>query len=195
MTNAICIGGFDYRTPAREEGPALAAMARRCFAETFGHRYDRAELDPFLDQAYGPQGLPAEMDDPQTEFRIACRDGAVVGYAKLSPLRAPAADAQPGALELRQIYVLAEWQGAGVASVLMEWAVARAMARGAPELYLTVFDHNQRAKRFYARYGFSESGRCTFRMGARVDDDRIWRKTLDGHALPLHSPASPRTAP
>ncbi|MEW9570847.1 N-acetyltransferase family protein [Rhodanobacter sp. Si-c] len=178
MNDAARTGCVDYRTPAREEGPALAAMARQCFVETFGHLYDSAELDPFLDQAYGPQGLLAELDDPQTEFRIAHRDEAVVGYAKLSPLCAPAAGAQPGALELRQIYVLAEWQGAGVAPALMEWAVARATARGAPELYLTVFDHNHRAKRFYARYGFSESGRCTFRMGSRVDDDRIWRKPL-----------------
>jgi ribosomal protein S18 acetylase RimI-like enzyme len=74
--------------------------------------------------------------------------------------------------------VLARWQGAGVAPALMEWALARARARGAPELYLTVFDHNHRAKRFYARYGFGESGRCTFRMGSRIDDDRIWRKPL-----------------
>jgi len=184
MNDSVRIGGFDYRTPAREEGASLAAMARRCFVETFGHLYDETDLHPFLDQAYGPQGLLAEMEDPQTEFRIACLDEAVVGYAKLSPLCAPAENAQPGALELRQIYVLAEWQGTGVAPTLMEWAVARAQARGATELYLTVFDHNHRAKRFYARYGFSEWGRCIFRMGARLDHDRIWRKTLDAGRLP-----------
>lgn len=179
MNDPVHISGFDYRSPAREEGPALATMARQCFAETFGHLYDRADLEQFLDQAYGPRGLLADMEDPLTEFRIARLDDAVIGYAKLSPLRAPAKNAQPSALELCQIYVLAPWQGVGVAPALMEWALARAKVRGAPELYLTVFDHNHRAKRFYSRYGFSESGRCTFRVGSRIYDDRIWRKSFD----------------
>lgn len=179
MNDSTRIDGIDYHTPERQEGPALAAMARQCFAETFGRLYEATDLDPFLDHAYGAQGLLADMDDPQIEFRVACSDGAVLGYAKLSPLHAPAENARTGALELRQIYVLSKWQGTGIASTLMDWAIARARARGAPELYLTVFDHNQRAKRFYARHGFAESGRCTFRMGERVDDDRIWRKPLD----------------
>jgi diamine N-acetyltransferase len=47
---------------------------------------------------------------------------------------------------------------------------------------LTVFDHNLRAKRFYTRHGFSEVGHCTFRLGDRVDDDRVWRKTMCGRS-------------
>ena len=60
----------------------------------------------------------------------------------------------------------------------MQWALATARMEDAPEIYLTVFDHNARAKRFYTRHGFAEVGRCTFRLGERVDDDRIWRKAL-----------------
>ena len=57
-------------------------------------------------------------------------------------------------------------------------ALATASADDAPEIYLTVFDHNERAKRFYRRYGFAEAARCTFTLGDRVDDDRVWRLTL-----------------
>ena len=60
----------------------------------------------------------------------------------------------------------------------MNWAVESALEANASELYLTVFDHNERAKRFYARHGFTEVGNCTFTLGDRVDDDRIWRKSL-----------------
>jgi ribosomal protein S18 acetylase RimI-like enzyme len=83
-----------------------------------------------------------------------------------------------GAMELQQIYVLSAWHGTGVAQDLMEWAVERARQAGAPELYLTVFDHNERAKKFYRRNGFAEVGRCTFILGDRVDDDRVWRRPL-----------------
>jgi ribosomal protein S18 acetylase RimI-like enzyme len=73
---------------------------------------------------------------------------------------------------------LTPWHGRGVAEELMDWAIDAARADGAPEIYLTVFDHNVRAKRFYTRHGFSEVGHCTFRLGDRVDDDRVWRKPL-----------------
>ena len=95
-------------------------------------------------------------------------------------LIAPAPAPQPGAMELRQLYVLRPWHGRGVAEELMKWAIDTARAEGAPEIYLTVFDHNMRAKRFYTRHGFSEVGHCTFRLGDRVDDDRVWRKTVSG---------------
>jgi GNAT superfamily N-acetyltransferase len=79
---------------------------------------------------------------------------------------------------LQQIYVLTPWHGRGVAERLMRWALANARADGAPEIYLTVFDHNARAKRFYSRHGFIEVGHCTFTLGDIVDDDRVWRKML-----------------
>ncbi len=89
-----------------------------------------------------------------------------------------ATDPLPGALELRQLYVLRPWQGGGVAPTLMEWAIERARERGAPELYLSVFDHNHRAKRFYARYGFEDVGRCAFQVGEQTDEDRMWKRRL-----------------
>jgi ribosomal protein S18 acetylase RimI-like enzyme len=60
----------------------------------------------------------------------------------------------------------------------MDWAIANARERGAPELYLSVFDHNHRAKKFYARYGFADIGACEFHVGTQIDEDRMWRRTL-----------------
>jgi ribosomal protein S18 acetylase RimI-like enzyme len=96
----------------------------------------------------------------------------------LRPLAAPAPDAAPGALELQQIYVTPEWHGKGVARELLDWSVSSARQLGATELYLTVFDHNERAKAFYGKHGFSEVGRCTFTLGGRDYDDRVWLKPL-----------------
>lgn len=161
--------------------PALLPVARRIFTDTFAHLYDRDAFEKFCDRVYAVDGpMSRDFSDPAVHWRVATCNGEPVGYAKLTPLRAPAPDPAPSALELQQIYVLAEWQGAGVAQALMAWAIYTARDLGADELYLTVFDHNHRAKRFYARNGFQEVGRCTFRLGDRVDDDRIWRKPLVG---------------
>ncbi len=118
------------------------------------------------------------LADPSVAYRVAVTDSEPVGFAKLLPLRAPAVDPAPRSMELQQLYVLSGWHGTGVADALMGWAVESARESGATQLYLTVFDHNARAKRFYTRHGFVEVGRCTFTLGDRVDDDRIWCREL-----------------
>lgn len=158
----------------------LLPVARRIFTETFGSLYDPEDFERFCDAVYRPGGtMSGDFADPRVHWRVATARGEPVGYAKLTPLRAPASEPRAGAMELQQIYVLSDWHGDGVAARLMEWSLATARAQGAPEIYLTVFDHNERAKRFYARHGFEEVGRCTFKLGERIDDDRIWRARLD----------------
>ena len=168
-----------YAAPSEEDVASLVATAREIFSDTFAHLYDQAPFDSFLDEAYGPGGrMERDLADLSIRWRIAVAGEMPIGYAKLSRLTAPAPTPLPGAMELQQIYVLRAWHGKGIADQLMEWALDIARADGAPEIYLTVFDHNQRAKRFYTRYGFGEVGHCTFQLGDRIDDDRVWRKPL-----------------
>jgi ribosomal protein S18 acetylase RimI-like enzyme len=60
----------------------------------------------------------------------------------------------------------------------MDWAIDEALRRGAAELYLTVYVHNHRARRFYDRYGFEAVGRYDFMVGNHVDEDVVMRKRL-----------------
>lgn len=49
-------------TPADAE--ALSALACTCFTQTFGHLYAPGDLETFLDEAYSPDVLRAELEDP-----------------------------------------------------------------------------------------------------------------------------------
>jgi GNAT superfamily N-acetyltransferase len=157
----------------------LRAMAQLAFSDTFAHLYDHDPFVEFLSKTYGPGGsMERDLCDPTIQWKVAVFDGSPIGYAKVSLLTAPALSPKPDALELRQIYVLRAWHGRGVADCLMNWALDHARSCRATEIYLTVFDHNRRAKGFYSRYGFSEVGHCTFTLGDRVDNDRVWCKVL-----------------
>jgi len=157
----------------------LLPVARRIFRETFAQQFEPEAFEAFLQEVYNPGGsMSCEFGLSDVHWRVATFGGEPVGYAKLTPLRASAKGAAAGAMELQQIYLSAEWHGRGIADRMMEWAIDAARRNGAPELYLTVFDHNHRAKRFYARHGFFEVGHCTFELGGRVYDDRIWCRPL-----------------
>jgi ribosomal protein S18 acetylase RimI-like enzyme len=166
-----------YRDARTIDGPALAAMARRSFTETFGTLYRQSDLAAFLDDAFGANGLPSQLSDPNFTVRLALDDGEIIGFVKMGPVTFPG-EWRPDAIELYQFYVLGPWQGTGVAQVMMEWALEHSRSHGAKEVILSVYVDNHRARRFYERYGFGEIGRYAFRVGETIDDDRIMRLVL-----------------
>jgi len=79
---------------------------------------------------------------------------------------------------LDQLYILGSYHGVGIAHRLMDWALEEARCRSASQIYLTVFIDNDRARRFYDRYGFEAVGRYDFMVGNQADEDIIMRKLL-----------------
>ena len=166
-----------YRDARAIDGAPLAAMARRSFTETFGTLYRQSDLAAFLDEAFGANGLPSQLSDPDFAVRLALADDEIIGFVKMGPVTFPG-EWRPDAIELYQFYVLGAWHGQGVAQELMAWALEHARSHGAKEVILSVYVDNHRAHRFYEKYGFEDIGRIAFRVGETVDDDNLMRLAL-----------------
>ena len=166
-----------YRDATPDDAATLAAIAAATFIETFGALYKLPDLNRFI-AGYTPAAYGAELADPDIAVRFACIEDAVIGFCKVSSLKLPAPDPAPGAMELRQLYIYKPWQGLGIADVLTEWAKQTARARGAPEIWLSVFTENPRARRFYARHGFEEVAPYHFMVGDQADEDILCRAKL-----------------
>ena len=166
-----------YRTATAADGPALADMGRRCFVETFGHAFPPDDMVLHLARMFGPGGLPAEMADPAVQVRMAEEDGEIAAYLKLVPMDLDVPH-PPGALEIKQLYVLTPWQGAGVARVLMDWAIEAGRAQGSPALFLSVWEEGHRAIAFYRRQGFAIVSHSPFQLGTRSYQDPVMRLDL-----------------
>ena len=164
----------------RDAGPAdaaiLADIGRRSFIETFGHLYTPDNLAAFLAN-HEEAKWQADLADPALAIRLAEEAGEAAAYAKLGPPTLPF-ETKARAIELRQFYVLKPWHGGGVARELMDWVIGEARARGADELYLSVFVDNHRARRFYDRYGFEFVGLYAFMVGTHADEDHVMRLKL-----------------
>jgi GNAT superfamily N-acetyltransferase len=167
---------ISYRPGTAEDADLMSALGARTFTETFGHLYTPDNLAAFLVN-HAPDKWRAELADPAFAVRIAEDGGEPAGFAKLGPPSLPFEVSGPTA-ELRQLYVLKPWHGRGISHVLMEWALAQARARGAEQMFLSVFVDNHRARRFYARYGFEEVGNYHFMVGSHADEDLILRLQL-----------------
>lgn len=165
-----------YRDATPADLPAVDRLFRATFDATFGHLYSAEDYAIFL-AGFTPEAWAAELAQPDLALRIAEEDGALIGFAKISDLGLPVEPAGT-AMELRQLYLAEAAKGRGVADALFGWVVEQARARGAGEIYLSVWSENHRAKAFYARYGFEDVGPYAFMVGNQADEDRIMRLTL-----------------
>jgi len=168
-----------YRTADPDDAERLAALGARTFTDTFGHLYRPEDLALFL-QNHSPAQWATQLADPAYAVRLAETDGDAIAYAKLGPPTLPFEPEPRAAIELRQFYVLAGWHGTGVAAALMAWVLDEARARGAHDVYLSVFVDNSRARRFYERHGFEVVGKYAFMVGTHADDDLVMRLRLGG---------------
>jgi len=165
-----------YRDATAADAEALAAFAEMTFTDTFGHLYPPEDLATFVGAKYHADVLRTELADPETRYRVALRDGRIVGYCKMGVIDMDV-DAT-GALELHRLYVDRDTKGAGVAQVLMDDALAWARGNGAKVMFLSVWENNARAQAFYKRYGFEHVGEHKFMVGNTADRDFIWRLAL-----------------
>jgi diamine N-acetyltransferase len=168
---------IDYRDATPGDGPALDTMAVAVWMETFGHSASPADIAHYLGHAYGPEGkLIADLTSGTARFRLALEGERIIGYAKINPPWLP--DAEPGAVQLSQIYVTYDQHGSGVGRALLDWAIDTARAEGATALLLTVWEENHRAFAFYKKHGFDHIGDYAFPVGEQIDTDHIMRLTL-----------------
>lgn len=165
-----------YRMAGAADAEALAELGARTFTHTFGHLYQPADLEIFL-QNHSPDNWQKELNDPAFEVRVAELDGELIGYVKLGPPHLPF-EPRGEAAELRQLYVVEEIKGQGVADALIQWVIERARDQRADYLYLSVFTDNHRARRFYEKYGFEPEGTYAFMVGSHADEDIVMRLKL-----------------
>jgi ribosomal protein S18 acetylase RimI-like enzyme len=165
-----------YRMATADDAASLAELGELTFMATFGHLYQPEDVRIFL-QNHSPENWAKELADPAFEVRVAEQEGRMVGYVKLGPPHLPF-EPRGEAAELRQLYVIEEVKGQGVAHALMRWAIDRARDQRADYLYLSVFTENHRARRFYEKYDFEAEGTYAFMVGNHADEDIVMRLKL-----------------
>lgn len=170
------MSAITYRDAQASDAHALGGFAEATFTDTFGHLYPPEDLAAFIGAKYRPDAIAAEIADPETRYRLALRDGRIVGYCKMGRIDMDV-DARD-ALELHRLYVDRDAKGSGVAQTLMDDALAWARGKGAKVMYLSVWENNARAQAFYKRYGFEHVGEHKFMVGKTADRDFIWRLSL-----------------
>jgi diamine N-acetyltransferase len=160
-----------------EEAAALASLAEKTFRETFSEQNAPENMDAHCQSAYGETIQTRELQQADLEIFVAEEAGELVAYAYLRDnTHSSVRGTKP--LEIQRFYVDSSWHGRGIAQPLMQTVLERAQTRGADVLWLGVWEHNPRAKRFYEKYGFLEVGSHVFPVGDDPQRDLILARAL-----------------
>lgn len=163
-----------YRPAAPSDVPALAELGRTSFVDAFGHLYSAEDLGSFLEHAYSPELIEAEIANAARLYRVAERDGQLVGYCKIGFDITLEHDGKGRrVMELKQLYMRGNETGSGIGAALMTWALGEARARGFDDVILSVWSENYGAQRFYARHGFEKIGDTIFMVGNHRDEEHL----------------------
>jgi ribosomal protein S18 acetylase RimI-like enzyme len=127
-----------------------------------------------LETFFNTVQIESELSDEEDYFYFLEDEGVVKGYMRINAKHDCPIDSMKGnrCIELVRLYVLQEYHGQGIANSLMDFAIEFARNRSYEKMYLSVWEYNFRARGFYEKHGFANSGaKNDFPLGTTPQTD------------------------
>ena len=140
--------------------PALAALAAKTYTETFGHSFSAEDLAAEIKATRSQDYFRAAMKEDT--ILLAVDGDRIAGYVQLSDVKinVKGAEVKDGDQAVNAIYIHADYQGQGIGRALMDAAFVHPRFKNASNIFIDVWDKNERALNFYLNYGFKVVGKC-----------------------------------
>lgn len=175
--HVVCSMTYTVRRATVADASLIAAISRQTFHDTFAVNNTEADMQKFMDGPFRTDVLMKEVEQSSFIFLLAYAGESVAGYAKLAETENPEG-VTGNAMEICRIYNTREFIGKGVGAFLMNYIIDLCRSMGKQELWLGVWEHNERAKSFYAKFGFTHFGSHDFILGDDVQTDWLMKKTI-----------------
>lgn len=163
-----------------KDAAALAQISRQTFYDTFTGTCTEEDMQLFLEQYFNLAQVQSELKNENDFYFFAEVNGEPVGYLRFMEdySNLPLVKKWK-ALELKRLYVLKEYHGKGIAQKLMDFIISFVQQNKYQVVWLGVWEHNLRAQKFYAKYGFVNSGHThEFPIGNTPQTDQWFWKFL-----------------
>lgn len=157
-----------------------AQIGSRTFRQTFGHHHDLVDFEGYMATAFSEQTLRERLSTPGYQGWFMNNGEADVGYFTLRQTIPPNIDAKDSQqwVEIERFYLDQGFQGLGIGSVMMRTCLDKIRERGDSQIWLSVWQQNHTASKFYQKWGFTISGSHRWTGADCTDLDDIMVKIL-----------------
>ncbi|SDR94456.1 hypothetical protein SAMN05216503_1470 [Polaribacter sp. KT25b] len=157
----------------------LKEIAKRTFIETYSLVNSKENMTNYLENKFSTEELKTELNDINSEFYFSEFEGKIIGYLKVNIRQSQSVIKDKNALEIERIYVLKEFYGKKVGQNLYKKAIKLAKEKNAEFVWLSVWEKNPRAIRFYEKNGFVPFDKHIFKLGNDEQSDILMKLELN----------------
>lgn len=171
---------LEFRLAEAADAAKLGDFMARNFLAAYGHCSTPENIQAAIHEHYGEAAQLRQIQDPSRWNLIALHGDQWVGHAQIKS-RGDVPDgvtARP-AVELSRFYVDTAFHGRSVAQAMMEKVKSRARELGARSIFLSVWQEQPQAIRFYSKEGFKIAGTLVFVVGNDPKDDWLMVHPVD----------------
>lgn len=159
-----------------EEAETIADISRKTFFDTFAPYNTEEDMQIFMEEQFSREKLTAQVKNNEGIFLVALLGNQLVGYARLIDMADKFLPAT--SMEISRIYASQEVIGKGIGRALMQASLDLALSLQRQLIWLGVWEKNERAIRFYEKWGFQKAGEHEFVLGKDIQTDWIMVKEL-----------------
>lgn len=171
---------INIRFASQEDAKLLAKLGRETFHDAFVSHplMPLADLELYVREAFSVSQIKGELNEPQSAFLLAEIDGQAVGFAKLVADEWKPEVLAANSVKLKRLYVRQDFIGIGIGAALMSRCLDEARNREHDAIWLTVWEHNKRARDFYRKWDFEPCGTIDFQFGNTTLTDILMQRFL-----------------
>jgi diamine N-acetyltransferase len=128
----------------------ISALAIRTYVHAFGADFEPGDLTHHLEKTISVSRWREHL--ARDRVLMARIGGRAIAYLQFGSAKTARE------IEVRRLYVDAEFQGRGIGTALLERALASPEVVAAPAVVIDVWEKNEGARRLYERFGFRHEG-------------------------------------
>ena len=150
---------IEIRRGTHEDATLIAELSAITFFDTFKGTCTDDDMQGFIEQYFSKEQVLSELKNADDFYFIAFLNKTPAGYIRIKEeISEVEIVNRHKAIELKRIYVLKEYHSKKIGAALMKFALDFAAEKNYHLIWLGVWEHNERAKAFYKKFGFKDSG-------------------------------------
>jgi GNAT superfamily N-acetyltransferase len=131
-------------------------------------------MNRYLEEHFSETIQREQILNPFNKIFIVWNNLKPIGYAHLRMSE----DSNNQRVKLVRFYVEQEWHSKGVAHLMMGACLDWSCKQGFREIWLGVWEKNNRAQAFYRKWGFNQTGSNPFQFGTDVHLDYTFSRKI-----------------
>jgi diamine N-acetyltransferase len=169
----LVAGNLHIRRAVAGDAPLLSALSAVTFFDTFKGTCTDEDIQGFIETCFNPGQVHKELLDADDFYFIAFLNEEAAGYIRLKEDESGVSEIKKHrGIELKRIYVLKEYHSQKIGAKLMNFALDFAAEKNYELIWLGVWEHNEKAKAFYKKFGFEDTGsKHPFPIGSTPQTD------------------------